>query len=36
MRKKRESGKAVRMSTTPARLRVAGAERIPLKRERPA
>jgi hypothetical protein len=36
MRRNRESGKLLRMSRIPARLRVAGADRRPLKRERPA
>jgi hypothetical protein len=36
MRIKRESRKLSRTSTIPERLRVAGAERRPLKRERPA
>lgn len=33
---KLESGKESRISTTPARLRVAGVERSPLRRDRPA
>ena len=36
MRKKRESGKDLTMSSTPARFLSAGAEKRPLKRDRPA